>query len=89
MALNPAANREAESIIRGLADTAAMFEKFGCGSGEYWGVVFSNVDGGRIGVAYVGEKLPDIFFFEDEDDGSRADESPSAKRSRVPSGAPA
>lgn len=83
VALNTAATRDIESVIRGLADTAAMFEKFGCSSGEYWGVVFSNVDGGRIGVAYVGDKLPDIFLLKDGDDGSRTDEPPPAKRVRV------
>ena len=82
-ALNQEATRDIESIIRGLADTAAMFEKFGCSSGEYWGVVFSNIDGGRIGVSYVGEKLPDIFLFKDGDNGGTADEPPPAKRRRV------
>jgi len=72
--LNSAATRDIESVIRGLADTAAMFENFGCLRGEYWGVVFSNVDGGRIGVAYVGEKLPEIFFLKDGDDSGQADE---------------
>jgi len=60
-----------------------MLEKFGCRSGEYWGVVYSNIDGGRIGVAYIGEKLPDLFFFKDDDDGDRTDELPPAKRRRV------
>ena len=84
-ALNPVAARDIESIIRGLADTAAMFEKFECVSGEYWGVVFSSVHGGRIGVAYVGDKPPDILFFKDGDDGGRADEAPPppAKRLRA------
>ena len=81
-ALDPAATRDIESIIRGLTDTAAMFEKFGCSSGEYWGVVFSNVDGGRIGVAYVGDKLPDIFFLKDNDNDDQADEPPPSKRLR-------
>lgn len=87
---NPTATRDIESIIRGLTETAAMFEKFGCVSGEYWGVVFSNIDGGRIGVAYVGDKLPDIFFLKD-DDGSRVDEAPPppAKRLRASSRLPA
>lgn len=87
VAPNPAATRDIESVIRGLADTAAMFEGFGCASGEYWGVVFSNIDGGRIGVAYVGDKLPDILFLKDEDDGGRTDEPPPppAKRLRVSS----
>ena len=88
-ALNSATTPDIESIIRGLADTAAMFEKFGCGAGEYWGVVFSHIDGGRIGVAYVGDKLPDIFFLKDGDDGDRTDEPPPAKRLRVSSGAAA
>ena len=88
-ALNSATTPDIESIIRGLADTAAMFEKFGCGTGEYWGVVFSNIDGGRIGVAYVGDKLPDIFFFKDDDNSDRTDELPLAKRLRVSSGAAA
>ena len=84
--LETAATRDIESVIRGLADTAAMFEKFGCVSGEYWGVVFSNVDGGRIGVAYVGDKLPDIFFLKDDNDDGRAEElPPPAKRLRVSS----
>lgn len=81
--------RDVASIIRGLADTAAMFEKFGCVSGEYWGVVFSNVDGGRIGVAYVGEQLPDIFVRKDvkteEDDDQVEVPPPRAKRLRVSS----
>ncbi|KAF9644413.1 hypothetical protein BDM02DRAFT_981282 [Thelephora ganbajun] len=87
VALNAATARDIESIIRGLADTAAMFEKFGCVSGEYWGVVFSNIDGGRIGVAYVGDKLPEIFILKDEGDGDLVDEPPPppAKRLRVSS----
>jgi hypothetical protein len=84
-ALNTAATRDIESIIRGIADTTALFEKFGCGSGEYWGVVFSNVDGGRIGVAYVGDKLPDIFFLEDDSDSDQAEGPPPAKRHRTSS----
>lgn len=83
------AARDVASIIRGLADTAAMFEGFGCVSGEYWGVVFSNVDGGRIGVAYVGEQLPDIFVHKDvkteEDDEEVEVLPPRAKRPRVSS----
>jgi len=80
------ATRDIESIIRGLADTAALFEKFGCASGEYWGVVFSNTHGGRIGVAYVGDKPPDICFLKDGGDGGRADEAPPpTKRLRVSS----
>jgi len=63
-----------------------MFEQFGCGAGEYWGVVFSNIDGGRIGVAYVGDKLPDLFLFKDDDDGDRTDDLPPAKRLRMSSG---
>lgn len=59
---NPEPTRDTESITRGLADTAAMLEKFGCTSGEYWGAVFSNVDGRRIGAAYIGDQLPDIFL---------------------------
>ena len=82
--LHSMANRDIESIIRGLADTAAMFEKFGCVSGEYWGVVFSNTHGGRIGVAYVGDKLPDIFFLKDDDDADEAP-PPPAKRLRASS----
>ena len=82
--LNSAPSPDIESIIRGLADTAAMLEKFGYRSGEYWGLVFSNIDGGKIGVAYVGDKLPDIFFFKD-DDGGQTDELPPAKRRRVSS----
>lgn len=86
---NPGAAPNMESVIRGLADTAAMFEKFGCVSGEYWGVVFSNVDGGRIGVAYVGEQLPDIFIRKDvkneEDDGQVELSPPRAKRLRMSS----
>lgn len=86
-ALNQAATRDIESVIRGLADTAAMFEKLGCVSGDYWGVVFSNIDGGRIGVAYVGDNLPDLFFLRDDDGGGRADEPPppSTKRLRTSS----
>lgn len=87
--LNPARSPDIESIIRGLADTAAMFENFGCHSGEYWGVVFSNIDGARIGVAYVGEKLPDIFFHKDDNGSDRADELPPAKRLRTSSRASA
>lgn len=82
-ALNSEATRDIESIIRGLSDTAALFEKFGCGSGEYWGVVFSNIDGGRIGVAYVGDKLPEILFLKDGGNDDQADEPPPAKRRRV------
>ena len=81
--LDPVGARDAESIIRGLADTAALFEKFGCASGEYWGVVFSNTDGGRIGVAYVGDQLPDIFFLRDEAGGNTANEQPSPPRKRL------
>jgi hypothetical protein len=84
--LNPVRARDAESIIRGLADTAALFEKFGCVSGQYWGVVFSHVDGGRIGVAYVGDQLPDILLFNDEADSDLTDEPPApAKRLRISS----
>lgn len=85
--LKPGNARDAGFIISGLADTAAMFEKFGCVSGEYWGVVFSNVDGGRIGVAYVGDRLPDIFIFKDEEDADSAGTPPSppAKRLRASS----
>lgn len=85
VALNSTATRDIESVIRGLADTAAMFEKFGCASGEYWGVVFSNIDARRIGVAYVGDTLPDILFLRDDDGGGQADETPPppAKRLRV------
>jgi hypothetical protein len=85
--LKPGNARDTGFIISGLADTAAMFEKFGCVSGEYWGVVFSNVDGGRIGVAYVGDRLPDIFIFKDEEDSGPADTPPSppAKRLRASS----
>jgi hypothetical protein len=79
-ALNTAGTRDIESIIRGLTDTAAMFERFGCVSGEYWGVVFSNTHGGRIGVAYVGDKLPEICFFKDDDDETPP---PPAKRLRA------
>lgn len=65
-----------------------MFENFGCGSGEYWGVVFSNVDAGRIGVAYVGDNMPDILFLRDKEDGGPPDEPspPFVERSSVPSG---
>lgn len=79
------ATRDIESVIRGLADTAAMFERFGCVSGEYWGVVFSNIDGGRIGVAFVGDKPPDILLVKDDDNGGQVDEPPPAKRLRVSS----
>lgn len=86
VALNSTTTRDIESVIRGLADTAAIFERFGCASGEYWGVVFSNVDAGRIGVAYVGDKLPDILFLRDNDNGGQAEEAPPpAKRLRVSS----
>ena len=87
VALNSAETRDIEIIIRGLADTAAMFEKFGCASGEYWGVVFSNIDAGRIGVAYVGDTLPDILFLRDDNGGGQAEEAPPppTKRLRVSS----
>lgn len=64
-----------------------MFEQFGCVSGEYWGVVFSNVDGGRIGVAHVA-KPPNLLFVKDHDgDDGQADDPPPppAKRLRVSS----
>lgn len=79
--------RDIESIIRSLADTAAMFEKFGCASGEYWGVVFSHIDGGRIGVAYVGDQLPDIFIRRDEGNEGPLEvpSTPPTKRRRVSS----
>lgn len=77
--------RDVESIVRGLADTAAMFEKFGCVSGEYWGVVFSSVDGRRIGVAHVGDQLPDICFLRDKEDFGSPDGPPPTKRLRVSS----
>lgn len=63
------------SATRGLEDTSAMFEKFGCVSGEYWGAVFSNIDGGKIGVAYVGDQPPDIFVFRVEEEEGLLDES--------------
>lgn len=76
--------RDVESIARGLADTAAMFENFGCASGEYWGAVFSNVDGGKIGVAYVGDQLPDILVLEDDDeDDCPPDEPPTPPTKRL------
>jgi len=83
VAVNQTVTRDIESIIRGLADTAAMFEKFGCVSGDYWGVVFSNADGGRIGVAYVGDKPPDVFLLRDDGGGGRADEPPPPPTKRL------
>lgn len=72
---NPEPARDVESIARGLQDTAEMFETFGCVSGEYWGVVFSNDNAVRIGVAYVGDRPPDIFILRDKEDGGPFDES--------------
>ena len=84
---DPMAARDVESILRGLSDTAAMFEKFGCFSGQYWGVVFSNIDAVRIGVAYIGDQLPEIFILKDEECGGLLDEPspPPTKRPRVSS----
>jgi hypothetical protein len=75
--------RDVESIARGLADTAAMFENFGCVGGQYWGAVFSNVDGGKIGVAYVGDQPPDIFVLREKEGDCAPDEPPSPPTKRL------